>query len=149
MKLTHSLEEYLKTMYILQNTEKHIRVTDIAKKLNITKPSVNRGIKNLKELELIKYEVYGDILLTESGKKTAEQIIKKQDVLELFLIQILNLPKEIAQKDAATMKNAISNETELELEKYIYKILKLNNLNCGFNIENQRCRNCARIRKDK
>ena len=31
----------------------------------------------------------------------------------------------------------------------IYKILKLNNLNCGFNIENQRCRNCARIRKDK
>ena len=53
MKLTNSQEEYLKTIYILENSNKKIRVTDIAKKLNITKPSVNRAIKILKEMNLI------------------------------------------------------------------------------------------------
>ena len=38
MNLTSSQEEYLKTIYILSKTEKEIRVTDIAKILEITKP---------------------------------------------------------------------------------------------------------------
>ena len=38
MKLTGSQEEYLKTIYILEKNIGKIRVTDIAKKLKITKP---------------------------------------------------------------------------------------------------------------
>ena len=64
MQLTNSLEEYLKTIYILKNTEDHIRVTDIANKLNCTKPSVNRALNNLKTNNLINYEAYGKIELT-------------------------------------------------------------------------------------
>ncbi len=64
MQLTNSLEEYLKTIYILKNTEDQIRVTDIANKLNCTKPSVNRALNNLKTNNLINYEAYGKIELT-------------------------------------------------------------------------------------
>ena len=64
MQLTYSLEEYLKTIYILKNTEDQIRVTDIANKLNCTKPSVNRALNNLKTNNLINYEAYGKIELT-------------------------------------------------------------------------------------
>ena len=56
MKLTNSQEEYIKTIYILSKTEKEIRVTDIAKRLGITKPSVNRAINNLKDLKLLNYK---------------------------------------------------------------------------------------------
>ncbi len=80
MKLTNSQEEYLKTIYILENSNKKIRVTDIAKKLNITKPSVNRAIKMLKEINLIEYEAYGDILLTNEGKQYAKEILKKKAI---------------------------------------------------------------------
>lgn len=69
MNLTVSQEEYLKTIYILSKTEKEIRVTDIAKKLGITKPSVNRAIKGLKTLNLLNYETYGNISLTAEGEK--------------------------------------------------------------------------------
>lgn len=64
MQLTNSLEEYLKTIYILKNTEDQIRVTDIANKLNCTKPSVNRALNSLKSNNLINYEAYGKIELT-------------------------------------------------------------------------------------
>ena len=48
MELTNSLEEYLKTMYILEQTTNEIKVTEIANKLHKTKASVNNSINNLK-----------------------------------------------------------------------------------------------------
>ena len=46
--ISKALEEYLKTMYILKKQNDNIRVTDIANKMNCTKPSVNKAINNLK-----------------------------------------------------------------------------------------------------
>ena len=40
MKLTNSQEEYLKTIYLLEKNQQKVRVTDIAQKMNITKPSM-------------------------------------------------------------------------------------------------------------
>ena len=53
--ISKSQEEYLKTMYVLQKQNGNIRVTDIANKMNCTKPSVNKALNNLKEEKLIKY----------------------------------------------------------------------------------------------
>ena len=47
-KITNSQEEYLKTIFILEKNNKKVRVTDIAEKLHITKPSVNKAINILK-----------------------------------------------------------------------------------------------------
>ncbi len=54
--ISKALSEYLKTMYVLKKQNNEIRVTDIANKMNCTKPSVNKALKNLKEENLIKYE---------------------------------------------------------------------------------------------
>ena len=45
--ISKSLEEYLKNIYILKKQNENVRVTDIANKMNCTKPSVNKAIKNL------------------------------------------------------------------------------------------------------
>ena len=64
IKISVSLEYYLKTIYILNN-DKGARVTDVAKKLNVSKPSVNKALNLLKEEKLIEYEKYKTINLTE------------------------------------------------------------------------------------
>ena len=96
MKLTNSQEEYLKTIYILEKSSDKVRVTDIAKKLKITKPSVNRAIKNLRDLYLLEYEVYGEINLTYQGEEKAKEIIKKQDIIKMFLVDILDVEEKSA-----------------------------------------------------
>lgn len=63
--ISKALEEYLKTMYVLQEQKGNIRVTDIAEKMNCSKPSVNKAIHNLKTENLVNYESYGTIELTE------------------------------------------------------------------------------------
>ena len=65
MKLTNSQEEYIKTIYLLQKNNKKVRVTDIALKLKITKPSVNKAINVLKDMGILNYKAYGNITLTK------------------------------------------------------------------------------------
>ena len=122
MNLTVSQEEYLKTIYILSKTEKEIRVTDIAKKLGITKPSVNRAIKGLKTLNLLNYETYGNISLTAEGEKISQEILRKEDLLKLFLINVLGVEKDKATKEANATKHAITEEKKQKMKKYENKI---------------------------
>lgn len=145
MILSHSLEEYLKTMYLLEHSEKQIRVTDIATKLNCSKPSVNRALKLLKENHLIEYEAYGDILLTPLGQKEAKQILRKYDILKLFLTEVLEVDESIANQEAVSMKHAISKETVQKLEQYVDKILNLGDLDCDYDEHSEKCRNCVKI----
>ena len=131
MKLTNSQEEYIKTIYILSKTEKEIRVTDIAQKLEITKPSVNRAIKNLKDIKLINYKTYGEI--------------KWEDIIKLFLSKILDVEETQAKKEATAMKHAISTETEQKLEQFINKVLNLGDLDCDYDETSEKCKNCIKI----
>ena len=71
--ISKSLEEYLKTMYILKKQNGNIRVTDIANRMNCTKPSVNKAIYNLKDNKLLNYESYGTIELTEERRKLSKK----------------------------------------------------------------------------
>ena len=71
--ITKSQEEYLKTMYILKKQNGNIRVTDIAEKMECTKPSVNKAINNLKDAGYINYELYGTIELTEKRRKPCKK----------------------------------------------------------------------------
>ena len=66
--ISKALEEYLKTMYVLKKQNGNIRVTDIAEKMNCSKPSVNKAINILKSENLINYETYGTIEMTEKRK---------------------------------------------------------------------------------
>lgn len=146
MKLTSSQEEYLKTIYLLEKDNKKVRVTDIALKLKITKPSVNKAVNLLKDMKLIDYKAYGDIKLTKEGENYAIEVIKKQDVLKLFLVEILEVDKQQAEEEAIAMKYAISEPTVKKLNKYITQVMKLDDIDCDYDANNEKCRNCIKIK---
>ena len=74
MTLTKSLEDYLEAILILEKGHDEVRVTDIANFLDISKPSVNKAVKILKDEKLIDFEKYGKIKLTAQGTKIAKDI---------------------------------------------------------------------------
>ena len=142
--ISKALEEYLKTMYILKKQNDNIRVTDIANKMNCTKPSVNKAINNLKNDGLVNYESYGKIELTEEGEELAKKILEAYDIVYLFLKDVLNLNDLEAKKEAENIKSAISDNTINQLAKYVHKVLKLNDLNCNYDVNKEKCRSCIR-----
>ena len=65
MNSSNSIEEYLKTIYVLEQETGQVRVTDTATKRGCSKPSVNRALKVLDSQGFLQYEAYGKIHLTE------------------------------------------------------------------------------------
>lgn len=142
--ISKSLEEYLKTMYVLKIRNGNIRVTDIAEKMNCTKASVNKAVYNLKDNKLLNYESYGTIELTENGENLAKKILEAYDIVYVFFKEVLNLEDEQAKSEAEKVKSALTDETINKLAKYVHKVLGLNNLDCDYDINKERCRCCAR-----
>lgn len=142
--ISKALEEYLKTMYILKKQNGNIRVTDVALKMNCSKASVNKSLYNLKDNELVNYESYGTIELTEKGEDLAKKIIEAYDIVYLFLKDVINLSTDEAEKEAEKIKSVITDETANKLAKYVHKVLDLNNLDCNYDINKEKCRCCAR-----
>ncbi len=142
--ISKALEEYLKTMYILKKQNGNIRVTDIAKKMNCTKPSVNKAIYNLKDNGLLNYESYGTIELTEEGEELAKKILEAYDIIYVFLKDVLELEEENAKEEAEKIKSTISDNTINKLAKYVHEVLGLSNLNCNYDINKEKCRCCIK-----
>ncbi len=115
--ISNALEEYLKNMYILEKQNNEIRVTDVANKMNCSKPSVNKALNNLKEEKLVNYETYGTIELTSEGENLAKKILEAYDIVYLFLRDVLNLEDEQAKKGEST-SNDVGNNDEPEDEFY-------------------------------
>ncbi len=111
-KLTQSLEDYLETIYVeCQKSEnKHAKVTDIAKVLEVKKASVTGALNNLKEKGLINYEPYSPITLTAVGEKEAKKILLRHEVMTNFFKNILKLTEEESVKNACAMEHIMTEE---------------------------------------
>jgi len=62
----------------------------------------------------------------------------------LFLKEVLNIESTKAKEEADRIKLSMSDETLNELKKYVHKVLDLSDLNCAYNINNERCRSCPK-----
>ena len=143
--ISKSLEEYLKTIYVIEKQEGKVRVTDIANSMNCTKPSVNKAVNNLKRNGLLNYETYGSIELTTAGENLAKKILATYDIVYLFLKDILKLEEKEAEEEAEKLKSSMTDKTINKLAKYIHNELEFNKLNCDYDINKERCRSCKRV----
>lgn len=118
-ELSENMENYLETILDLEKTNKVARTKDIAERLELQKGSVTGALKVLKEKRLINYEPYSFVTLTSKGKKIAESIHRRHEVLNDFLQNVLQIEPEKADNVACRMEHAIDDETYERLVVFI------------------------------
>ncbi len=79
-------ENYLKSLYALAEQKGEVNISELGKLLNVSLPTVNSMVKNLKKQGLVNYEKYKPISLTEKGKKEAALVIRKHRLTEMYLV---------------------------------------------------------------
>lgn len=112
-----SAENYLETILELSQTLPVVRSVDIANELGYKKSSVSVAMKNLREKEHITVTDAGFIYLTESGKKIAEMIHERHELLTEWLTK-LGVPEEIASDDACKLEHVLSKESFDAIKKH-------------------------------
>jgi DtxR family Mn-dependent transcriptional regulator len=108
--MTQSLEDYLEMVSFLAD-DGEVRVTDIASRLGVSKPSVLTALRVLEDQGLLEHERYRTVTLTKKGGLLAADIRERHYFLTAFLRDILGVNAETAEKDACKMEHFLSEET--------------------------------------
>jgi DtxR family transcriptional regulator, Mn-dependent transcriptional regulator len=87
--MTLTEENYLKALFHLSLENKEVSVLDLSKSLSIKMPTVNSMVKKLAAKNLVQYEKYKPLSLTNDGKTEAGLIIRKHRLVEMFLVEKL------------------------------------------------------------
>ena len=109
--LSSSMEDYLEAILDVEKDKKKVRVRDVARKLDVTLPSVTEAIKNLEREGMVLHEKYEGIELTKQGRKRASDIARRHEVLRTFLKEILGLDGTQAEETACVMEHKLTVET--------------------------------------
>lgn len=103
MELTGTHIRYLLSMYQLSDENDGMRLTQIAKDLNVKKASVARIINVFREKELVEQRPYGKVHLTKRGRRAAVKYNKQVGWLADSLQQTLPLSRQEAYEAACML----------------------------------------------
>ena len=112
MAMFESGEDYIETIYILKKRNGVVYSIDVAKELEVSRPSVSRAMGILRDEDYITMdELSKEIELTEKGRKKAVEIYDKHKTLTSFLQKTAGVSAKIAETDACRIEHVISPST--------------------------------------
>ena len=117
--LSQAAEDYLKSIYKLQEKGGKVSTGVLAEFLNVKPASVTGMIKKLESMKLIKYERYQGVTLTNAGKAIALEVIRHHRLLELYLFKALGMPWDGVHDEAEKLEHVISEEMEARMDEYL------------------------------
>ena len=121
-KLNIKNQDLLEAIYEMEVLNGKARLTDVAAKLEFSKSRANQEVKKLKNMGLVVEERYGPLQLTDLGKFEAERVVFTRQLIKTFLISILNVEEDVAEKDACAIEHVISEETIQAIVNQLEKV---------------------------
>ncbi|MGH2544026.1 MAG: metal-dependent transcriptional regulator [Ardenticatenaceae bacterium] len=117
--LTPTMEDYLKTIYLLEQQHGNAATSLLAERLNVTAASATGMIKKLADLELVEYEPYRGVRLTSSGMRAALETLRHHRLLELFLTEKLGFTWDEVHEEADRLEHHISEALEARISEVL------------------------------
>ena len=115
-KLHASGEDYLETILVLQKKLGMVRSVDVARHMEVSKPSVCVAVNTLKEGGFLTMDENHFLHLTDVGREVAEQIYERHCFFTERLIA-LGVDPKTAEADACRIEHVISTESFERLKK--------------------------------
>ncbi len=109
MAHSRSKEDFLKTVYILQQADERVSTNKLCSALSISAPSVTDMAQRLVEDGLIDYQKYKGVRLTAAGEAIALKMLRRHRLLELYLVQELGYPLPEVHDEAEKLEHAVSD----------------------------------------
>jgi len=108
--LSESLQDYLEAVYLLVQRHGVARMKEIAGLVGVGKSSVTGGVQALAERGLVHYEPYQYVTLTGEGEAIGRILLRRHRVLKRFLMEVLGVPEQQAERVGCKMEHAIKGE---------------------------------------
>jgi DtxR family Mn-dependent transcriptional regulator len=107
---TASVEDYLKTIYEIEENSGAAATTDIASRLAVAPASVSGMVRRLAGQGLLEHERYRGVRLTPEGRRVALSTMRRHRIIELYLTEELGYPWDQVHDEAERLEHAASDE---------------------------------------
>lgn len=109
--VTHSAAHHLVAIDGLQQEYGYARVSDVARKLGITRGSVSITLKSLKARGLVETDARGFLLLTREGTRIVRGVSARRSVMNKLFRDLLGVDEQQASVDACKIEHLVSGKT--------------------------------------
>ena len=117
--LTPASEDYLKTVYKLEDANEVVATNAIAERMDVSAASVTNMMKKLSEMGLVEYARYQGITLTDAGRKIALEIVRHHRLLEVYLAEAMGFGWDQVDAEAERLEHVISEEFEDKMDEML------------------------------
>ena len=107
-----AIEDYLKTIYMLEQEESPVSTSKISAARDVKPGSATSMIQRLHKLNLVDYKKHYGVTLTPSGEEIALEVIRHHRLVELYLIEALGFSWDEVHEQADLLEHVISEKLE-------------------------------------
>lgn len=112
-----AFEEYCECIFELHEDDVEVIQARIADRLGVSRPAVSEMVKRLEAEGLVTTD--DSIHLTESGRRLAEQVVRRHRLAEVFLTRMLKLSWAEAHHEAGKWEHIMSDSVERALNELL------------------------------
>ncbi|MFN2222478.1 MAG: metal-dependent transcriptional regulator [Chloroflexota bacterium] len=107
-----AIEDYLKTIFALEQEESPVSTSRIAAAREVKPGSATSMVQRLHKLNLVNYEKHYGVTLTETGREIALEVIRHHRLVELYLMEALGFSWDEVHEQADLLEHVISEKLE-------------------------------------
>jgi DtxR family Mn-dependent transcriptional regulator len=112
---TGAMQDYLKTIYKLQQTRGIASTSDVAGRMGVSAASATNMIKRLARQRLLVHTPYRGFMLTAAGERIALETIRHHRLLELYLARQLGVSLDRVDGEADRLEHVLSDDVEARI----------------------------------
>ncbi len=101
-------EEYLQTLYWLQEASLPLTAANVARAMQLSPPTVSEMIGRLEGDGYISRAADKSLTFTDDGTEHAEAIVRRHRLIERFLTDVLGIPWDEVHEEAERLEHAMS-----------------------------------------
>jgi len=119
MNFSVSEENYIKSIYHLQQETGLVNTNSLAAEMHTRAASVTDMLKKLSGKKILQYEKYRGFKLTDNGRKVALAVVRKHRLWEYFLVEKLGFEWDKVHDIAEELEHISSNELIERLQQFL------------------------------
>ena len=107
--LSPAREDYLKALYHLEGDSRRVPTTELARSLEVRKPSITAMLRRLHDDGLVAWEPRGGARLTRRGRAATMRVLRRHRLVETFLVEVLGLDWSDVHDEAEVLEHHLSD----------------------------------------
>jgi Mn-dependent DtxR family transcriptional regulator len=109
--VSHAVAHYLVTVSELLGEYGYARVSDVARRIGITRGSASITLKSLRQKGLVTEDGRRFLGLSDTGRQIADSVLAKRRIMKDLMVRVLGVSPEQAEQDTCEIEHLLSAET--------------------------------------